>query len=105
MKKFIFLAAVLFASFAYAQQDATLTQREVRDPRKLEAILEANAANAQSRLAVLESTIQRDTNATTTVTAYNAPSVNALLLGADGGTNTIWVSTATGTNAWVKWLD
>jgi hypothetical protein len=39
---------------AHAAQKVTFTQREVRDPRQLAPALEANAADAQSRLATLE---------------------------------------------------
>jgi hypothetical protein len=51
----LILAAVLVGIVAVdAAQDTTFSQREVRDPRKLEAILEANAADAESRIASLE---------------------------------------------------
>jgi hypothetical protein len=39
---------------ANAAQQTTLTNREVRDPRQLKPILEANAADAQARLAAVE---------------------------------------------------
>jgi len=45
--------ALLVCGVAYAAQDTTLTQQEVRDPRRLEAWLETTAAN----IAVLESTV------------------------------------------------
>ena len=55
MKKILIAAcAALVAFVAYAAQDADLSQRDVRDPKKLDAILEANAADAQSRLAAIE---------------------------------------------------
>jgi len=55
MKKYgIMLLALLACGAVYATQDATLTQREVRDPRQLEVILEANATDAESRLADIE---------------------------------------------------
>jgi len=51
----LILAAVL-ASIVAAQaaQKVAFTQREVRDPRQLEAALEANAADAQAQLAAVE---------------------------------------------------
>jgi hypothetical protein len=72
----IFAALIIFvAAWAvYAAQDTTFSQREVRDPRKLEAILEANASDAQSRLATLETTMPSATlisNATLKVYASN----------------------------------
>jgi len=56
MKKiaYILLAALLVSGVVLAAQDSTLSQREVRDPLKLEAILEANASDAETRLAAIE---------------------------------------------------
>ena len=55
MKKYgIMLLALLACGAVNATQDATLTQRQVRDPRQLETILEANATDAESRLADIE---------------------------------------------------
>ena len=47
-------AAGLFVGSAFAAQDTTLTQRQVRDPRQLEVILEANATDTETRVASLE---------------------------------------------------
>jgi hypothetical protein len=56
--KFFALALAVYcvavAGIAYATQTTALTQRQVRDPRKLEAILEANATDAETRLAAAE---------------------------------------------------
>jgi len=55
MKKYgIMLLALLACGAVNATQDATMTQRQVRDPRQLEVILEANATDAESRLADIE---------------------------------------------------
>jgi len=55
MKKYgVMLFALLACGAVNATQDATLTQREVRDPRQLEVILEANATDAETRLADIE---------------------------------------------------
>ena len=55
MKKYgIMLLALLACGVGNATQDATLTQREVRDPRQLEVILEANATDAETRIAAAE---------------------------------------------------
>lgn len=43
-----------------------------------------------------------DTNATTTVTLYTAAGAGQTLAGKVGGSNAVWVSTTSGTNAWVK---
>jgi len=49
------LAAVLVSIVAVqAAQDTALTQREVRDPRKLEVWLEGNASDAETRIAAVE---------------------------------------------------
>jgi len=55
MKKYgLMLLALLVCGVGNATQDATLTQREVRDPRQLEVILEANATDAETRIAAAE---------------------------------------------------
>jgi hypothetical protein len=52
------LAALLVCGAAcWAAQDTDITNREVRDPKQLEPWLEANAADAQSRLATIETTM------------------------------------------------
>lgn len=48
------LASSLIGLAAYAAQDTAIERVEVRDPVRLEAFLEANAADAESRLDVLE---------------------------------------------------
>jgi len=50
----ICLFALLCGGILYAAQDTSLTQREVRDPLRLEAWLEANASDAQTRLTAVE---------------------------------------------------
>ena len=45
--------------------------------------------------------VQVDTNATTSVTAYTASKAGSLLAGKTGGTNSIWIATAAGTNSWL----
>ena len=46
--------------------------------------------------------VQVDTNTSTTATLYAASKAGALLSGKVGGTNAVWIATATGTNSWVK---
>lgn len=52
MKNFLkaVVAAALLAGVAYAQQDTTITEKEVRNPKKLKEFLEANATDVESRL-------------------------------------------------------
>jgi hypothetical protein len=58
MKKYLVtLAAGLLTGLAlsvWAAQDTDITNVEVRDPIRLEAYLEANASDAQTRVAALE---------------------------------------------------
>jgi hypothetical protein len=55
MKKYIIgLLALLVCGAAWAAQNTDITPRQVRDPKQLEVWLDANAADAQSRLASVE---------------------------------------------------
>lgn len=55
MKKIIVVTAlIMVAVFVFAAQDTAITQRELRDPLQLETWLEANASDAQTRLAAVE---------------------------------------------------
>lgn len=49
--------AAALALCAYAAQDVAIERVEVRDPVRLGAFLEANATDAESRIAVLETSI------------------------------------------------
>jgi len=51
------LACVLAACITYSAQDSSLTIRMVRDPVQLREKLNANALDAQTRVAVLENSI------------------------------------------------
>ena len=67
MRKLIILAAaMLCASAVYAAQDSGLTIRQVRDPVQLKDKLNANASDAQTRMAALE--VSLTTNQTVVVT-------------------------------------
>ena len=81
MKKFagitmLFLVIAGFAGFLFATQDSTLSNVEVRDPRRLEPWLEANALDAETRLAAAE--------AGTSIPLANTK----ILVGNAGGTGT-----------------
>jgi hypothetical protein len=70
MKKLLPVIAIFVGLMAglvaYAAQDTTLDERIVRDPNMLEAYLEANASDAQTRIAALEGSL--GTNPTLGVT-------------------------------------
>lgn len=90
------LALALLSFVAQAAQDTALTNREVRDPKQLEPWLEANAADAQARLASLEAS----TNAAATVSNLTV-TANATIAGTLGVTG---AATLTG-NAIANELD
>ena len=72
MKKLLICCAALAASIAiYAAQESTLTLRQVRDPVQLRASLNANAADAESRIAVVESGVSVTNAAAAFTTATN----------------------------------
>ena len=55
MKKlYIILTAGLLCGVVYAAQDTAISNREVRDPKRLEVWLEANASDTETRVASLE---------------------------------------------------
>jgi hypothetical protein len=99
-KKLISLFAICSAVGIYAAQDASLTIRQVRDPVQLQAKLNANATDAESRLvaagAVATSAIVL-TNSANAGTCYIDAKVDALgdagdyvrLLFPDGGGLTV----------------
>ena len=50
-----------------------------------------------------EMTVQADTNATTTATAYTPRRVGDVLVGGAGtGTNAVWIAKGTSTNDWIQ---
>lgn len=72
MKQKIVLAALLAcAASLWAAQDTDITPREVKDPKTLETWLEANASDAQSRLAAVESSGATGSNTLVTVGALS----------------------------------
>lgn len=75
MKQFLTLiAALLVCGAVESAQKVAFSQREVRDPRQLETHLEANATDAETRIAVLETTI--GTNAATAAVTVGSLTVN-----------------------------
>ena len=75
MKKFLTLiAALLVCGAVESAQKVAFSQREIRDPRQLETHLEANATDAETRIAVLETSI--GTNAATAAVTVGSLTVN-----------------------------
>jgi hypothetical protein len=99
MKKYgAILLALLACGAGYSAQQTDVTNREVRDPRQLEAILDANFADAESRLASAEA----GTNITGDLTVPTNLTVGAVItaLGADfigKNTNSIQLGETDGT--------
>lgn len=83
------LAVGFVAIVAYSAQDTTLTQREVRDPLQLEAWLEANASDVESRLDDVESATALSVTNGQAVTASASTYILSGIGGANDTTNTI----------------
>lgn len=49
---------------------------------------------------ISQTTVQIDTNATTTTTQYTPAAAGALLVGSEGGSNRLWISSGATTNDW-----
>ena len=67
----ILVAVLIGIVAANAAQNTTLSQREVRDPRKLQAILEANASDAETRISAIEGGTAAVTLATDSILVGN----------------------------------
>lgn len=93
MKYFISFLVLAYGIVAYSALKTDYTQRDVRDPRKLETHLEALSTDIAA---------QSDTNATTTVTQYTPEYVGDTLVGKTGGTNTVWIAVGATTNDWIQ---
>lgn len=81
MKKYIVFSMALFAVGAFATQDASLSIRQIRDPVQLQAKLNANFADAESRLVAAGVTTAADivlTNGANSGTASISANVDAL---------------------------
>lgn len=92
MKQFFLCSALLLlvsATIAVATE-ADLTQRQVRDPKKLAVILDTRTI------------VQTDTDATTTTTAYTPARAGQILVGNISSNAAVWVSSGTTTSSWVK---
>ena len=95
MKNALFagLVLALVAGFAIASQDTDITNRQVRDPLQLESYLEANATDAETRLAAVETGAQGATALSVTngqaITVADSVYVLSGIGGADNTTNTV----------------
>jgi len=64
-KLYVILTAGLLCGIVYGAQDTSISNREVRDPHRLEVWLEANASDTETRVAAIEggsATITQDTD-------------------------------------------
>lgn len=92
MKKLIVITAILTAYGAMAAQTTTLSQRIVRDPRQLQAVLEANAQDAETRLVAAGVTTASDITLTNGVNAGTASiTANVDILSDAGDMNKILI--------------
>ena len=85
-KLYIILISVLFCGISYAAQDTAVSDREVRDPKRLKVWLEANASDVETRVAAVETVV-----ADITVVGADAASAGT-------GTITIQLKDAEGVN-------
>jgi len=92
MKKLSLLFIALFIVAGYVMAtEADLTQKQVRDPRKLAVILDDRTI------------VQTDAAATNTVTtAYLPARVGQVLVGKVSTTGAVWIATSVSTNGWTK---
>jgi len=97
MKKlYIILTAGLLCGIVYAAQDTVISNREVRDPHRLEVWLEANASDVETRVAKVEGAVIASTALSVTNGQAVALAAPVYILTGTGGandtTNTITVS-------------
>ena len=93
---YIILMAGLLCGIVYAAQDTSITEREVRDPKRLEVWLEANASDAQTRIAKVEGAVIASTALSVTNGQSVALAAPVYVITGTGGandtTNTITIS-------------
>ena len=97
MKKlYIILTAGLLCGIVYAAQDTSISDREVRDPKRLRVILEANASDVETRVAKVEGAVIAPTALSATNGQAVALAAPVYILtgtgGADDTTNTITIA-------------
>lgn len=84
MKKIILLSLAFAACACFAAQDSALSNRQVRDPVQLRTALNANALDAQTRIAALE--VALSTNANVVISDSLTVATNATVGGTLGVT-------------------
>ena len=82
MKKYIVLLMALFAIGVFAAQDSALSIRQVRDPVQLREKLNTNAADAEARILVVESSLGTNTTLAVTVGALSTTGTVTIAEGA-----------------------
>lgn len=95
------------AFVAWAAQDTTLTERELRDPKQLRPWLTTNASDAESRVAALEAgTLSSGATVSGTYTAIstNGASTNVLVT-VDGEIDGEYIADDTIDNDSIDWSD
>ena len=97
MKKLcIILVAGLLCGIVYAAQDTSVSDREVRDPKRLKVWLEANASDVQTRVTAVEGAVIASTALSVTNGQSVALAAPVYVItgtgGADNTTNTVTIS-------------
>ena len=88
-----FFAVLIFAATVLAG-DTSLTQRDVRDPRKLENWLE-------TKVVTTNTIYQSDNGITTTASEFTPAFIGQFLIGGAGaGTTGVWIAKDITTNGW-----
>ena len=95
-KLYIIFISVLFCGISYAAQDTAISNRDVRDPHRLEVWLEANASDAETRLSAAEGAVIASTALSVTNGQSVALAAPVYIITGTGGandtTNTITIS-------------
>jgi hypothetical protein len=81
-KMWVLLAGAMLSLVVVAEQTSEISIRQVRDPVQLRALLSANAADAESRIAVVESSLGTNTALGVTVGALTTTGAVTIAEGA-----------------------
>lgn len=107
MKKIFVSIAAFAAVFAglVAVADVTQTSSAIDvmindDDFKGATIESVNELVVDVAAIISQTTVQIDTNATTTTTLYTPAGAGSLLVGSEGGSNRLWISSGSTTNDW-----
>lgn len=98
MKRFVVFLAVLAAVKVFALDNVpTPTDGSFYDGRVHQAAREALSNSVWAAMSA-----RVDTNATTTVTNYVPRRAGDVLIGADGGTDSVWIAKSLLPSGWLK---